>query len=107
MVYRHNNRTGVVWKGETGKDMDELSVSVFIVLRRIYSMSERKCPNCGRKMKQQFIGLKHCKCGTSWLKGTGYFEREPDMVFCLQRVRKGKKVKQIPWIRYEERNKTS
>ena len=24
------------------------------------------CPNCGRKMKQQFIGLPHCKCGMSW-----------------------------------------
>ncbi|MFR8283237.1 MAG: hypothetical protein ACLU9R_04975 [Faecalibacterium sp.] len=28
--------------------------------------SKRICPNCGRKMKQQFIGLFHCKCGTSW-----------------------------------------
>lgn len=24
------------------------------------------CPNCGKKMKQQFIGLQHCKCGMSW-----------------------------------------
>ena len=31
-------------------------------------MSDRICPECGRKMKQQFIGLKHCKCGMSWLK---------------------------------------
>jgi phosphotransferase system IIB component len=28
--------------------------------------SKHICPNCGRKMKQQFIGLFHCKCGTSW-----------------------------------------
>ena len=28
--------------------------------------SKRVCPNCGRKMKQQFIGQFHCKCGTSW-----------------------------------------
>ena len=28
--------------------------------------SKRICPNCGRKMKQQFIGPFHCKCGTSW-----------------------------------------
>lgn len=49
------------------------------------------CPECGRKMKQQFIGLKHCKCGVSWLRGTGYFTRTPDMVFCLKRVKVGKK----------------
>ena len=46
------------------------------------------CPECGKKMRQQFIGLKHCcKCGISWLKGTGYFERTPDMVFCLKRIK--------------------
>ena len=27
--------------------------------------SKRICPNCGRKMKQQFIDLFYCKCGTS------------------------------------------
>ena len=57
-------------------------------------------------MKQQFIGLKHCKCGTSWKKGTGYFTRIPDMGFSLERrvVRKSKhsmKVKQVPIIRYK------
>jgi len=41
------------------------------------------CPVCGRKMKQQFIGLQHCRCGVSWKKGIGFFERTPDMVFCL------------------------
>ena len=30
--------------------------------------SNKVCPVCGRKMKQQFIGLQHCKCGMSWKK---------------------------------------
>ena len=64
-------------------------------------MSKRVCPDCGCKMKQQFIGLYHCKCGTSWLKGTGYFERTPDMVFALHRVQIGKKKKQQPYILYK------
>ena len=37
--------------------------------------NKRICPNCGRMMKQQFIGLKHCKCGMSWKRDIGYFER--------------------------------
>ena len=57
------------------------------------------CPNCGRKMKQQFIGLQHCKCGMSWKKDEGFLERTPDMVFALERQTIGKKVKQIPVIR--------
>lgn len=56
------------------------------------------CPNCGRKMKQQFIGLQHCKCGMSWKKDEGFLERAPDMVFALERQTIGKKVKQIPVI---------
>ena len=36
-------------------------------------------------MKQQFIGLQHCSCGMSWKGGIGFFERTPDMVFCLRR----------------------
>ena len=69
------------------------------------SNPKRRCVNCGRAMKQQFIGLKHCKCGTSWNKRGGYFERSPDMVFALQRrvIKKGKnsiRTKQIPVIRY-------
>ena len=36
-------------------------------------------------MKQQFIGLFHCKCGTSWRRDIGFFERTPDMVFSLER----------------------
>ena len=65
--------------------------------------SKKICPNCGRKMKQQFIGLRHCKCGMSWRKGSGYFQRSSDMVFALQRVTVGKKkkVKQKPVIRYK------
>ena len=59
------------------------------------------CPECGKKMRQQFFGLKHCKCGISWLKGTGYFERTPDMVFCLKRIKIENKTKQVPVIRYQ------
>lgn len=64
-------------------------------------MADRICPECGRKMKQQFIGLKHCKCVMSWLKDDGYFQRTPDMIFCLKRVKVGKKTKHIPVIRYK------
>lgn len=60
------------------------------------------CPVCGRKMKQQFIGLKHCKCGMSWQRGAGFFERSNDMVFALERQKTGKNVKQIPVIRFKD-----
>ena len=68
--------------------------------------SKSICPRCNRKMTQQFIGLKHCKCGMSWKKDEGYFERTPDMVFALERrvVKKSKnsvKTKQVPVIRYK------
>ena len=53
--------------------------------------SNKVCPNCGRKMKQQFIGLQHCRCGMSWKKGIGFFERTPDMVFALERRQIGKR----------------
>jgi len=43
-------------------------------------------------MRQQFIGLQHCKCGMSWKKDIGFFERIPGMVFALKRVTVGKKV---------------
>lgn len=59
------------------------------------------CPNCGRKMKQQFIGLQHCKCGMIWKKDEGFFERTPDMIFALERRTIGGKVKQVPIIRYQ------
>lgn len=63
--------------------------------------SDKTCPVCGRRMKQQFIGLQHCKCGISWKKDIGYFERTGDMVFALERRTTGKKVKQCPVIRYK------
>ena len=53
--------------------------------------SNKICPACDHKMKQQFIGLQHCKCGMSWKRDSGYFERTPDMVFTLQRQKAGKK----------------
>ena len=61
--------------------------------------SNKVCPNCGRKMKQQFIGLQHCRCVMSWKKGSGFFERTPDMDFAQDRRQIGKKVKQRPVIR--------
>lgn len=72
---------------------------------------KRRCENCGCVMKQQFIGLKHCKCGTSWQKGIGYFQRTDDMVFALERkvVKKSKnsvRAKQVPVIRYKESEDT-
>ncbi len=53
-------------------------------------------------MKQQFIGLQHCKCGMSWIKGEGFFERSGDMVFALERRKVGNKIKQCPVIRYRD-----
>ena len=58
------------------------------------------CPCCGKKMKQQFIGLQHCKCGMSWKKDLGFFERTPDMVFCL---RKTNDKKYQPLILYQNK----
>ncbi len=49
------------------------------------------CPRCGRSMKQQFIGLQHCKCGMSWKRDVGFFERSPDMVFTLRHNAPGQK----------------
>lgn len=63
--------------------------------------SNKVCPNCGHKMKQQFIGLQHCKCGMSWKKDIGFFERSGDIVFALERRTVGKKVKQVSVIRYK------
>ena len=61
--------------------------------------NNKVCPNCGRKMKQQFIGLQHCKCGVSWKKNEGFFVRTDNMVFALERQTVGKKTKQVPIIR--------
>ena len=41
------------------------------------------------KMKKQFIGLQHCKCGMSWKRDIGFLERTPDMVFGLRHTRQG------------------
>lgn len=60
--------------------------------------SNKVCIRCERKMKQQFIGLQHCRCGMSWKKDIGYFERTPDRKII------GKKVKQVPVIRYKSEN---
>ena len=49
--------------------------------------SNKICPECGRKMKQQFIGLQHCKCGMSWKKDIGFFERTSDMAFTLKKCK--------------------
>ena len=64
--------------------------------------SNKKCPVCGRKMKQQFIGLQHCRCGMSWQRGVGFFERTSDMVFALERREQHKKVRQVPVIRHSD-----
>ena len=63
--------------------------------------SRRICPSCGKAMVQQFIGLKHCRCGMSWKKDIGYFTRTPDMVFALERQKVKGRLKQVPVIRYQ------
>lgn len=64
--------------------------------------TNKVCPRCGRKMKQQFIGLQHCKCGMSWKRDIGFFEHTNDMVFCLERRYINGKPKQRPAIHYKE-----
>lgn len=44
----------------------ELNLDDFISWKNDMGANNKICPNCGRKMKQQFIGLQHCKCGMSW-----------------------------------------
>lgn len=65
-------------------------------------MANKVCPSCGKKMKQQFIGLQHCKCGVSYKKDIGFFERTGDMIFALQRKNINGKIKQVPIIRYKQ-----
>ena len=62
-------------------------------------MANKICPNCGKKIIQQFIGLQYCKCVTSWKKDMGFFERNGDMMFTLERKKVGNKTKQSPVIR--------
>ena len=61
---------------------------------------KKRCPECGRAMVQQFIGLKHCKCGVTWKKDEGYFERTSDMVFALEKTKMNGKIKQVPVVRH-------
>lgn len=61
--------------------------------------NNKQSPRCGGKMKQQFIGLQHCRCGMSWKRGVGFFERVRDMVFALDHKVIGKKTRQVPIIR--------
>ena len=51
------------------------------------------------KNEIEFIGLQHCKCGISWMKSMGYFGRTSTMVFGLQKMKIGKKMKQISVIK--------
>ncbi len=63
--------------------------------------SNQVCLVCGKKMKQRFIDLQHCTCGVSWKKDIRFFEHTSDMIFCLERRTVGKKVRQVPVIRYK------
>lgn len=65
-------------------------------------VSNKVCPDCGKKMKQQFIGLQHCRCGMSWKKDIGYFKRTSDMIFALERQTVKGKIKQCPVIRRKD-----
>ena len=62
---------------------------------------KKRCPECGRAMVQQFIGLKHCKCSVTWKKDEGYFQRTSDMVFALEKTRRNGKTKQSPVVRHK------
>lgn len=64
--------------------------------------NKRICPICNSKMKQQFRGLLHCKCGISYHKDLGYFKRNENMIFVLERKKIGKKIKQVPVIIYKK-----
>ncbi len=61
-------------------------------------MAKRICRKCGRKLKQQFIGVYHCKCGNTRMNGKD-IQRTSDTVFALERRKVGKKVKQVPVVR--------
>ncbi len=83
------------WKKDIGY-FERTGDMVFALERRKVGKKTKQCP-----VKQQFIGLQHCKCGMSWKKDIGYFERTGDMVFALERRKVGKKTKQCPVIRYK------
>ncbi|EFU75457.1 hypothetical protein [Lachnoanaerobaculum saburreum] len=69
---------------------------------KLPTVKKNLCPRCNRKMKQQFIGLLHCKCGMSYHKDMGYFERTGNMIFALEKKKRGEKTKQVPVIRYKD-----
>ena len=69
---------------------------------KLLTVKKNLCPRCNRKMKQQFIGLLHCKCGMSYHKDMGYFERTGNMIFSLEKKKTGEKTKQVPVIRYKD-----
>jgi len=69
---------------------------------KLPTVKKNLCPRCNRKMKQQFIGLLHCKCGMSYHKDMGYFERTWNMNFALEKKKIGEKTKQVPVIRYRD-----
>lgn len=47
-------------------------------------MEHRRCKRCGANMKGTKIGFWHCKCGTSWVAGKGYFTRTNSMNFTYE-----------------------
>ena len=69
---------------------------------KLPTVKKNLCPRCNRKMKQQFIGLLHCKCGMSYHKDMGYFERTGNMIFSLEKKKIGEKTKQVSVIRYKD-----
>lgn len=66
--------------------------------------SRLTCPECGKVMAQEFVGLKHCTCGMSWKKDSGFFKRTPDMYFALEYRNIGGKNKQVPVVKYRSQD---
>ena len=62
--------------------------------------SNKICPSCARRMEQQFIGIQYCRCGISWKKGMGFFERTSNMPVVLALRKIGKKFKKCPAVHY-------
>ena len=55
--------------------------------------TQKRC-RCGRLMRRQFDDLFHCKCGTSWSAGKGFFVRTNDMTVETKRIKVGNQVKE-------------
>ena len=58
--------------------------------------SNKVCPVCGRKMKQQFIGLQHCKCGMSWKKDIGFLSAPATWCLLWNGGRRAKRENRFP-----------